>query len=303
MNILVTGAWHDAKEHIGQIEKLGHNVRFMQYEKEALACDYTWVEGVICNGLFLTHQIQNFTNLKYIQLTSAGLDRVPMDYIREKDINIFNARGVYSIPMAEFAVGGVFQLYKKYSLFYYNKNLHKWEKQRDLKELFGKTVCVAGCGSVGTECAKRFKAFGCRVIGVDAVKQNNDNYDELFLTESFEDVIKQADIIVLTLPLTEETHHILDKSMIDKLKPNAVLVNISRGGVVDTQALIEALKENKFLGAVLDVFEEEPLAENCELWNLQNVVITPHNSFVGDGNNNRLNNVIIKNLMSMGEIV
>ena len=91
--------------------------------------------------------------------------------------------------------------------------------------------------------------------------------------------------------------------MIDKLKPNAVLVNISRGGVVDTQALIEALKENKFLGAVLDVFEEEPLAENCELWNLQNVVITPHNSFVGDGNNNRLNNVIIKNLMSMGEIV
>lgn len=303
MNILVTGAWHDAKGHIDQIEKLGHNVRFMQYEKEALACDYTWVEGVICNGLFLTHQIQNFTNLKYIQLTSAGLDRVPMDYIREKDINIFNARGVYSIPMAEFAVGGVFQLYKKYSLFYYNKNLHKWEKQRDLKELFGKTVCVAGCGSVGTECAKRFKAFGCRVIGVDAVKQNNDNYDELFLTESFEDVIKQADIIVLTLPLTEETHHILDKSMIDKLKPNAVLVNISRGGVVDTQALIEALKENKFLGAVLDVFEEEPLAENCELWNLQNVVITPHNSFVGDGNNNRLNNVIIKNLMSMGEIV
>ena len=135
------------------------------------------------------------------------------------------------------------------------------------------------------------------------VKQNNDNYDELFLTDSFDDVIKQADIVVLTLPLTKETHHILDKSMIDKLKPNAVLVNISRGGVVDTQALIEALKENKFLGAVLDVFEEEPLAEDCELWDLQNVVITPHNSFVGDGNNNRLNNVIMKNLMSMGEIV
>ena len=141
MNLLITGAWKDAKEYIRKIEADGHKVHFFQFEKDELPCSYEWVEGVICNGLFLTHDIRKFINLRYIQLTSAGFDRVPMDYVKEHNIVINNARGVYSIPMAEFALFGVLELYKKGRKFFENQKQHIWEKQRNLYELFGKKVC------------------------------------------------------------------------------------------------------------------------------------------------------------------
>ena len=135
MNLLITGAWNDAKDHFDELEKLGHHIEFLQFEKEALPCPYEWVEGVICNGLFLFHAIEKFANLKYIQLTSAGFDRVPMEYVEEHQIEIHNARGVYSIPMAEFALFGVLELYKQGRFFMENQKQHRWEKHRELLEL------------------------------------------------------------------------------------------------------------------------------------------------------------------------
>ena len=95
MNLLVTGAWQGAKDGIEQLKMLGHQVQFLQFEKDELPCSYEWVEGVICNGLFLSHPIERFTHLKYIQLTSAGFDRVDMQYVKRHNIEIHNARGVY----------------------------------------------------------------------------------------------------------------------------------------------------------------------------------------------------------------
>ena len=118
MNLLVTGAWNHAQDHLEQIRQMGHDIRFLQYEKDDLPCTYDWVEGVICNGLFCHHSIEKFTRLRYIQLTSAGYDRVPMAYIREKGISVFNARGVYSIPMAEWAVMSILEIYKNAYGFY-----------------------------------------------------------------------------------------------------------------------------------------------------------------------------------------
>ena len=167
MNLLITGAWQEAREHFDEIKALGHSIVFMQQEKDVLPCDSGWVEGTICNGLFLHHPIDAFPNLRFIQLTSAGFDRVDMDYVQSHGIEIHSARGVYSIPMAEFALCGVLRLYKQTRFFEENRRAHRWEKHRGLRELFGKTVVIVGCGSVGTECAKRFSAFGCRVIGAD----------------------------------------------------------------------------------------------------------------------------------------
>ena len=150
MNLLVTGAWRQAKEHLEELNK-NHNTVFMQMERDELPCEYDWVEEVICNGLFLHHPIDKFKNLKYIQLTSAGYDRINMNYVKEHNIEIHNARGVYSIPMAEFAISGVLQLYKQSRFFYENQLEKKWEKNRQLIELFGRTVCIVGCGSVGIE--------------------------------------------------------------------------------------------------------------------------------------------------------
>lgn len=294
MNLLVTGAWGKAKENIGELEKQGHKVRFLQFEKDELPCDYEWVEGVVCNGLFLSHPIEKFKNLRYIQLTSAGFDRVPMDYVKEHNIEIRNARGVYSIPMAEFAIAGVLTLYKKMRFFTENQKERRWEKHRGLMELSGKTVVIVGCGSVGTECAKRFRAFGCDVIGVDLFPRADENYERMAELQEMDNELPGADVVVLTLPLTEETRHMMNREKLELLKDSAVLVNIARGAVIDTEALVALV--DQIGGAVLDVFEEEPLNENSPLWDKDNIILTPHNSFVGEGNGNRLSKVIIDNM-------
>lgn len=294
MNLLITGAWQQAKAYIPMIEGMGHQVRFLQYEKDELPCDDAWVEGIIGNGIFLSHPIERFSNLRYIQLTSAGFDRVPMDYVQAHGIEIHNARGVYSIPMAEFAVAGVLTLYKQMRFFAEMQKQHHWEKHRGLLELFDKTVLIVGCGSVGTECAKRFQAFGCRVIGVDLFPRVDSHYVQMVGLNELDKQLPDADVVVLTLPLTDETKQLMNTERLKLLKASAVLVNIARGGVVDTQALMECLP--CIGGAVLDVFEEEPLEEDSPLWDMENVVVTPHNSFVSDENDQRMWEVICANL-------
>lgn len=294
MNLLITGAWQNAKEYIPMLGK-EHDVVFMQQEKDALPCDAAWVEGVICNGLFLTHPIEQFENLKYIQLTSAGFDRVPMEYVNKKGISIYNARGVYSIPMAEFALSGVLALYKRQRFFFEKQKESVWEKHRGLLELSGKTVLIVGCGSVGSECAKRFSAFGTTVLGADVTTDDKEYFEKIYAMEKLHMALAQADVVVLTLPLTKETMHLFSTDTFAAMKPGSVLVNIARGGVVDTEALVCALKE-KLGGAVLDVFEEEPLGQDSPLWNMENVILTPHNSFVGEGNGRRLADVILSNI-------
>lgn len=300
MNLLITGAWSDAGKYIEYLEQQGNCVEFLQFEKEELPCAYEWVEGVICNGLFLTHPIEKFVNLKYIQLTSAGFDRVPMEYVKEHQIEIHNARGVYSIPMAEFAVFGVMEIYKQSKFFLHNQMEHNWEKHRELLELFGKKVCILGCGNVGTECAKRFKAFGCEIVGIDLYTRSDENYHIILGLKELENVLPESDVIILTLPLTKETEHLINGEKFKLMKEGAVLVNIARGGVVDTNALIKAL--SRLRGAVIDVFEEEPLGLDSPLWDMENVIVTPHNSFVGDGNGERLSDVIVESLKCISKI-
>lgn len=294
MNLLITGAWQQAADYIPALEAAGYKVQFLPFERGRLPCEAAWVEGIIGNGIFLSHPIEQFLNLRYIQLTSAGYDRVPMDYVREHGIEIHNAKGVYSIPMAEFAVAGVLQLYKGMDFFRENQRKHVWNKRRDLLELFGKTICVVGCGSVGTECAKRFQAFGCHVIGVDLFPGKNTDYSRIVGLDQLDESLQEADVLVLTLPLTDKTRHLINADRLKALKFGAILVNIARGAVVDTAALEPAM--NRLGGAVLDVFEEEPLDEHSPLWDMENVVITPHNSFVGENDIKRLSEVIFKNL-------
>ena len=294
MNLLITGAWQQANEYIRIIEKKGHQIKFLQFEKDELPCGYEWVEGIIGNGIFLTHPIEKFSSLKYIQLTSAGFDRVPMDYVKGHGIIINNARGVYSAPMAEYAVAGVLSLYKEQRFFLQKQKEHVWEKRRDLNELDEKKVCILGCGSVGEECAKRFDAFGCIVFGIDTKVKVHKDFFCVYHIDDVKEVLPKSDIVIITLPLTDETYHMFNKELFDAMKPGAIIVNIARGALVDTGALIDALQTN-LSGAVLDVFEEEPLG-NSPLWDMENVIITPHNSFVGSGNGKRMSDVIMRNL-------
>ncbi len=293
MNLLITGAWPGAKEHFEELEAMGHSIAFLQQESDALPCDPAWVEGVICNGLFLYHPIELFPNLRFIQLTSAGYDRVDMDYVRTHDIEIHNAKGVYSIPMAEFAVAGVLQLYKRARFFYENQQAHRWEKHRGLLELCGKTVTIIGCGSVGTECAKRFRTFGCKVIGINRTLRADTAFEAMLPLENLDEALPKTDVLVLAVALTPETTRLMDRRRLGLLPRSAVVVNISRGAVLEESALREQLYDGSLGGAVLDVFETEPLSENDPLWDMPNVIVTPHNSFVGEGNRERLDRQII----------
>ena len=295
MKLLVTGAWQCSEEQLNYLRELGQDVLFLQNEKDELPCAYEEVEGVICNGLFLYHDVEKFIALRYVQLTSAGYDRVPLESLKARGVAVCNAAGVYSVPMAEFAVCGVLDLYKKSRFFYENQKKTAWVKHRGLKELFGKSVCIVGCGDVGKECAKRFAAFGCNVVGVTRTPSARDGFDRTVGLDELDSVLPTADIVVVSIALSLETKKLFNEKRFTLMKDGAVFVNLARGAIVDEAALVAALGENLY-GAVVDVFENEPLGDS-PLWSKENAVITPHNSFVGEGNGKRLYEVILKNLL------
>ena len=296
MNLLLTGAWAEAQAQIPALEARGFRVRFLQNERDPLPCPGDWVEGLVCNGLFLHHDLEEFPRLRWVQLTSAGLDRVPLDRLRARGVALRSARGVYSVPMAEFALAGVLALYKQLPFFLDRQRAGGWEKRRDLRELRGRRVTVLGCGSVGTECAKRFAAMGCAVTGVDLLPRQDAAYAAILPLEALETQLPRTDILILTLPLSPETRHLVDGRRLSLLPGDAVLVNISRGAVADEAALTAALAQARLSGAVLDVFETEPLPQDSPLRAMENVILSPHNSFVGEGNQARLTALIMENL-------
>lgn len=296
MRLLLTGAFAFSEAQLQALRALGAELVFQKDERGAPETDFAAVDAVVCNGLFLYHDIAEFKNLKFVQLTSAGLDRVPLDYIREKGIKLYNARGVYSVPMAEWALCGVLSLYKHLNAFSEKQKNHLWEKDREVRELQGDTALIVGCGSVGTECAVRFKAFGMRVIAADIVKPQSDAYDAYFPMQEIDKALEKADVIVLTLPLTEDTRGFFYEERFSHCKNSAILVNIARGAVVKEKDLTYALVSGNLGGAVLDVFADEPLPQESPLWEMENVVITPHNSFVSPKNNERLFSVMLQNI-------
>lgn len=285
MNVLVTGAFQLNSEKLAMLEAAGHKV-FLHPDERTPVEQPERYEAVVCNGLFLYNSIERFTNLRLIQLTSAGLDRVPLDYIRAHDIELHNAAGVYSVPMAEFAVCGILQLYKQSRFFAENQAQHKWEKHRGLLELSGKRVCILGCGDVGREIAKRLKAFGCRITGLNRTVRALSDFDEVLPLDKLPDAAAVCDILICCIALTPETRGIVSKEIFGRLHDGAVFVNVARGALADEAALTKWLQNGG--RAVLDVFEEEPLPETSPLWDMENVILTPHSSFVGDRNRARL---------------
>ena len=285
MNVLVTGAFQLNSEELAALKAAGHQACVHPDERDPVEHPERY-EAVVCNGLFLHNPIENFTNLRLIQLTSAGLDRVPLDYIRAHGIELHNAAGVYSVPMAEFAVCGILQLYKQSRFFAENQARHKWEKHRGLLELSGKRVCILGCGDVGREIAKRLSAFGCRITGVNRTVRELPDSERVLPLEKLSDAASMCDILICCIALTAETRGIVNKDIFDCLPSGAIFVNVARGALADEAAMSAWLQSGGH--AVLDVFEEEPLPENSPLWDMENVILTSHNSFVGDGNRERL---------------
>ena len=294
--LLIAGHIKYSKEQWAQLKTLDYEIIIVEDERLPLQMDVSDIEVVVCNSLFVYNSITKFKNLKLLHLTSAGMDRVPLDYIYKTGIKLFNAKGIYSIPMSEWVILKILEIYKKSKQFYKNQEQARWEKQPDLLELTGKVATIIGFGDVGIEVAKRLQAFGVYVVGIGRKNRESVLLDEYHTINEIDKVLEKSDIIISSLPLTEETRHLIDEEKIKRMKDGSVFINVSRGEVIDEIALIEAIHNNKFLGVALDVFEDEPLSNESKWWNLENVIITPHISFVSDKIRDRLFELIFKNL-------
>lgn len=293
MNLLITGAAKASSALISALKNVGWDIDIHSDEKEPVVVPEKY-DAVVCNGLFLNSPIESFLNLKVIQLTSAGLDRVPLDYIEQNGIKLFNAKGVYSAPMAEWAVASILNEYKHIPAFRHNQQQNKWMKDRSLRELGGKNIAIIGAGNVGGEVAKRLDVFGARIIGYDIFPASRPHFSSIREISEFNP--DNFDIIILTAPLTPQTHHIVKKDTLLAMKNDSILINMSRGALIDENDLIEVLNDRTDIVAILDVFEQEPLNEDSPLWRMSNIRIFPHNSFVGEANDSRLHNLILSNL-------
>ncbi|WP_404455297.1 NAD(P)-dependent oxidoreductase [Oceanobacillus kapialis] len=296
MRLLLTGAFKYNEEQIRSIKSLGYEIIFIQDERLPLQMDLSSIDAVVCNSLFLYHDIRRFKKLEFIQLTSAGLDRVPLDYIKRKGIILHSAKGVYSIPMAEWVILKILEIYKNSKQFYEAQRVQKWEKHRDLLELTEKTIAIIGFGDVGKEIATRLMPFNVKLIGVGRRELNSSILNEYYLINNLDIVLNKSDIVILTIPHTNETNYLIDAKRLKNMKDTSILINVSRGGVIHEPSLIEFLKKGKFLGVALDVFEEEPLSKENPLWSFNRLLITPHNSFVSNKVNDRLFKLITSNL-------
>lgn len=296
MNLLLTGAFKYSEEQLHRIEELGYCITFIQDERKTLELDCSKFDAVVCNSLFLYTPIERFYSLKFIQATSAGLDRMPLEYISKNKICLKNAKGVYSIPIAEWCVCKILDIYKHSVFFIENQENSVWEKHRGIIELSGKTATIIGAGDIGTQIAKRLSAFDVNVLAVDIIKPESPYFNKYYNISELDKVLPISDIVIITLPLTNDTRNLFDLKRFEKMKKGSIIVNMSRGGIIDENALVDALNEEKLMAAAIDVFETEPLPLESSLWSVKNLFISPHNSFVSENNNERLFKVIYSNL-------
>ncbi len=300
MKFLVTGSLGADENDIRAIEALGHEVTL--HPDERVPADHPeQYEGMIGNSLLYYTGHEGFTSLRYLQITSAGLDRIPLDWVRERGIKLCNAEGVYSGPMAEWTVMRILELLRRVPQDFRMQLAGEYKRDFKWQELAGKKVFLAGFGAYGREIAKRLRPFGVTLTVFNRSRKVDPNVDEFLPLSELKERLPEADILVLAVGLAAETRHLIDTDAFARMKRGALLVNASRGPVVDEAALVTALTDGTLAGAALDVFETEPLPADSPLWKLENVLLSAHNSYFGNNNHRRMMELVLKNLREYGE--
>ncbi len=234
---------------------------------------------IIANNPLPGEVIKAADNLKFISVAFTGIDHIDRAACVEQGVKISNAAGYSTEAVAELVIGMIIS--KLRYIVECNTVIREGKTKDGLVgyELAGKTVGIVGTGAIGLRTAELLKAFGCKLLGYN--RSERKEAKELGIEYvSLEQLLKESDIITLHTPLTEETKHLINKDNLGLLKPNALLVNCARGPVIDMEATAQALKEKKFAGAAIDVFEiEPPLPTNHILFDAPNALLTPHVAF------------------------
>lgn len=257
--------------------------------------DYTWAHVLNTYGSHIKHHdITDFTELKWLNVMSAGVDSLPFDDL--KDIPVTNARGIHKIPMMEYTIGLILNHYKN---FYQNKvdqNNRFWNKDVSTEELYGKQVHIFGTGSIGSHIAKVLQVFGVVTTGYNTSGREVEGFDKTHTIEEKNSFVNEADIVISILPKTDDTNAIFDDEFFNTMKDDGIFINIGRGNVVTDEVLLRVL-ENKVIGhLILDVFNLEPLPEDSPFFNYDNLTITPHSSATTDAYYERAGKILGQNL-------
>ncbi len=243
--------------------------------------------------------ISQYNNLKAVQTVSAGYDYLQLSKIKENDVKLMNASGVYSVPIAEWVIGQILLEYKKFLQFHENQKKRFWSPTNSLSELTDKRVLIFGTGSIGGEIAKRLAPFDCHVDGVNSNGRRIHGFQTCYALNDVLSIVNQYDILVFALPSNKYTQQYVDHRFLDKVNQSAILINIGRGDLMVETDLINHLKANVHTKAFLDVTPDEPLSQDSELWELENSFITPHNSYSSEYYMKRLRDLIVYNLINI----
>lgn len=216
-------------------------------------------------------------SLELFACTFAGTDHVPMDALAERGVAVTNAGGIHAPGIAEQAIGNMLVFARRLHEGWRRKQRSEWRHFQS-GELTGSTVTIVGLGSIGTAIAQRLQGFEVDTIGIRYTPSKGGPTDEVagFDDEAIHDALSRSEYVVLACPLNDLTRGLIGSDAFATMKTDAVLVNTARGGIVDTGALVSALRSNKIRGAALDVTDPEPLPADHPLWDLGNCLITPH---------------------------
>ena len=225
----------------------------------------------------LQQLLRRMPNLRWLHTISAGVDHVPLPQLAASDVLLTNASGVFDTPVAEVVLAYMLSVVKRLPEMHQQQRARRWQPQK-LDELRGLTAGILCMGSIGVEVARLSRAFGMHVLGLQRHPRPHEHAEEVLPPERRCDLLRRSDFVVVACPLTPETERLIGANELAAMKPTGWLINIARGPLVDEEALIKALQQRQIGGACLDVFTEEPLPEQSPLWDLPNVIITPHNA-------------------------
>lgn len=232
---------------------------------------------VVTGGSLGDDLLERADSMRLFAGTAAGYEHLPLDAITDRGAVVTNASGVHAPNIAEQVVGNLLVFARRLDEGWRRQREPRWEHYQ-AGELKGSTVTVVGLGAIGEGIVERLDPFGVRTVGARYTPEKGGPTDEVVGLggPDFEDALARTDYLVLACPLTDETRGLIDADAFGTLAPDAVLVNVARGGVVDTDALVDALRSNAIGGAALDVTDPEPLPEDHPLWRFDDVHVTPH---------------------------
>lgn len=283
LNIVTTFRFSPASEQ-ALSEAAGAPIRFSTFDELATALAEA---DVLCSYDIPANLREVAPRLRWLQVPGAGVDSLKSKGLLDQDsgLIITSAAGIHATTICEYVFGSMLVFNWNWPQMIRLQSQHIWARSASWyklgrRELIGQTLGIIGVGSIGRQIAKLGHAFGMRVLGMrhslHINGQDDPDVDMYYAREHLHDLLGQCDYVVLAVPLTPDTEHLIGEAELRVMRPNAYLVNIARGRIVDEQALIRALKEEWIMGAGLDVTEEEPLPPASPLYSMPNVILTPH---------------------------